>query len=225
MIVLHGFTRSSASFRVRVALNIKRIPYKTRSYDLTKGENKALEYTSINPQALLPAIEHDGRIITQSLAIIEYLDEVFPNSPLLPSQIADRAWVRSIAQMIASDTHAFTSMRAGIFLRANMKQRDTDVTGWQYHWLDHTFSALEERLKKRREDWPFCHGVTPTVADITLVPQVFAAQKLLFPITAYPTISGIFAICMNLEEFKNAAPEAKTAKVFQTESEESNASH
>jgi len=210
---LHGFHRSSASFRVRIALNLKGIAYETVTHDLSRGAHRLGEYTAINPQGLLPALEERGVTLTQSSAIVEYLDERVPAPPLLPDHPADRARVRALAQIIAADTHHVTTLRVGAFLRTQLGQDSGAVRGWQHHWLRESIAAFERLLATDERTGRYCHGDTPTIADIFLVPQIVSAQRLGFDVRAYPTVARIVAGCLREPAFARAHPDDASNQV------------
>lgn len=205
--ILHGFHRSSASFRVRIALNLKEIAYQTVTHDLTQGAHRVASYLAVNPQGLLPALEDHGVTLTQSSPIIEYLDEHVPSPALLPAGAADRARVRALAQIIAADTHHVTTMRVSAYLKTRLGCDNAGVQAWQHHWLKESFGAVECALARDPRTGRYCHGDTPTIADIFLVPQAVSAQRLGFDVDAYPTIARIVAACLRVPAFAQAHPD------------------
>jgi maleylpyruvate isomerase len=206
-IILHNYFRSSTSFRVRVALNLKNLPYEYQSYHLRKGEQQSEAMLSLNPQGLVPALELlDGTVLTQSMAIMEWLDETHPKPPLLPDTAAGRARVRSIAQMIACEIHPINNLRVLEALKSRFGADDDAVEDWFRTWVTTTFSPLEARLATDAETGQFCHGDTPSIADICLVAQVFNNLRFNIDMTPYPTISTIHERCMALEAFDKAKP-------------------
>ncbi|WP_408734457.1 maleylacetoacetate isomerase [Paraburkholderia bannensis] len=207
MIKLHGFYRSSASYRTRIALNLKGLAYQTVAHDLTTGAHRAPGYLEINPQGLLPALEVEGAVLTQSGAIIEYLEERHPNPPLLPADPLQRARVRALFQLIAADTHHVTSMRVAAYLRTRLEHNDAELRAWQHHWLTQSFDAFELLLTRNPATGRFCHGNRPTLADLGLVPQVFAAQRLGLDIGKWPMVARIVDACRNEEAFQQAHPD------------------
>lgn len=212
LIKLHGFYRSSASYRTRIALNLKGLAYETVSHDLTTGAHREPVYLEINPQGLLPALEVDGAVLTQSGAIIEYLEERYPNPPLLPAGALERARVRALFQLIAADTHHVTSMRVGVYLKTRLEHNDVQLRAWQHHWLTQSFEAFEQLLTRSPATGRFCHGNQPTLADLGLVPQVFAAQRLDLDIGKWPTLARIVDTCRNEEAFQQAHPDRHNAQ-------------
>jgi maleylacetoacetate isomerase len=206
---LYTFFRSSASYRVRIALNLKALTYEQVPIHLRRGggEQFAASYKTINPQALVPALEDAGRILTQSLAIMEYLEERYPKPPLLPADPADRALVRSMALIIACEIHPIQNLRVLVHLKNNLKQSDDDLNRWAQHWIDLGLSALEQNVISGPKRGTFCFGDTPTLADICLVPQLANARRFGCDLSAYSTLLRIETACNALSAFANAAPE------------------
>jgi maleylpyruvate isomerase len=207
LIKLHGFYRSSASYRVRIALNLKRLPYQTLSHDLTQGAHRAPAYLAINPQGLLPALEDGDAVLTQSGAIIEYLEEQYPEPALLPADALGRARVRALFQLIAADTHHVTAMRVSAYLKTRLGHDDTQVREWQHHWLKQSFDALETLLANSPHTGRFSHGNQPTLADIALVPQLYSARRLGVAVDAWPLILRISDACNEESAFLQAHPD------------------
>jgi maleylacetoacetate isomerase len=207
---LYDYYRSTASYRVRIALNLKQLTYETCPVHLVNhgGEQHAPEYKKINPQGLVPALGLDTneQALTQSLAILEYLEEEHPNPPLLPKSTHARAEVRSLALLIAADTHPLNNLRVLKQLRTQFNASDDDVSTWYHHWLQLGFDAFEEKLKHLPRDGNFCYGNHISFADICLVPQVYNANRFEFSLTKYPLIQGITDACLNLKAFQDAAP-------------------
>ena len=206
---LYTFFRSSASYRVRIALNIKGLSYEQVPIHLRRsgGEQLGAAYKAINPQALVPALDDNGKILTQSLAIIEYLDETHPTPPLLPSGPADKALVRSMAMVIACEVHPIQNLRVLNYVKATYNQTDAQVNQWAQHWIDLGLSALEPMIVARLKRGKFCFGDTPTLADICLIPQLGNARRYGCDLSKYPTILEIEKSCMALPAFADAAPE------------------
>jgi len=204
--LLHGYFRSSAAFRTRIALNLKNIPYDQASRHLRKGEQRAPEFLKIAPQGLVPALEIDGRVLTQSLAICEYLEETRPEPALLPKDALGRARVRSLAYANAMDIHPINNLRVLQDLETRFGADAAAVAGWFRHWVVATFGPIETRLAGEPETGRFCHGDAPTLADICLVPQVFNNLRFDVDMSPYPTIARIHKACMELPAFANAAP-------------------
>lgn len=205
---LHGYFRSSAAFRVRIALNLKGLDYEQASVHLRKNEQGRAEYLALQPQGLVPALEEDGDVFIQSLAIIEYLDETHPEPPLLPGHPADRARVRAIAQAVACDIHPIGNLRVLRYLVNPLGHDEKAVEMWFNHWIKLGFDGIEHILAEDGQAGEFCHGDTPTLADIALVPQVFNARRYpSFDMKPYPAIRRVFDNCMKLAAFDKARPE------------------
>jgi maleylacetoacetate isomerase len=204
--VLHGYFRSSASFRVRIALNLKGLPFEQITYKLRRGEQRSAAFLAMNPQGLVPALEIDGLVLTESLAILEYLEETHPEPPLLPASPAERARVRSLAQIVACDIHPINNLRVLGYLRSPCGLSEDAIRVWYNHWLKEGFSALESRLSSERSSGGFVHGDTPTLADVALIPQVVNAATYELDMSRYPIIQRIFASAMALPAFSSAQP-------------------
>jgi maleylacetoacetate isomerase/maleylpyruvate isomerase len=206
--ILYGYSMSSAAYRVRIALALKGIEVTSVSKQLRRGEHRLKDFLQVNPQGLVPALElDDGRVLTQSLAIIEYLDEVHPLPPLLPEAPVDRARVRGMAQLIACDIHPLNNLRVLQYLEGPLAQAPGTRDAWYRHWIDAGFAALEEMLGRDASRGRFCFGESPTIADVCLVPQVFNARRFSVELSAYPCIVAIDAACRELAAFEGAAPE------------------
>jgi maleylpyruvate isomerase len=204
--LLHGYFRSSTSFRVRIALNMKGIAYDQTFRHLRKGEQRAPDYLKLNPQGLVPTLDIDGQHLTQSLAIIEYLDETHPTPALLPKSPAERARVRSLAQMLALEIHPINNLRVLQDLKTRFGADEEAQAAWFRHWVEETFAPLESRLANEAGTGRFCHGDTPTLADICLVPQVVNNTRFNVDMTPYPTIARIHKACLDLPAFAEAMP-------------------
>jgi maleylacetoacetate isomerase len=206
---LYTFFRSSASFRVRIALNLKGLKYEQAPIHLRRGGGEQLSaaYTAINPQALVPALEDGGKILTQSLAIIEYLEERYPQPPLLPRDPADKAFVRSMALIIACEVHPIQNLRVLQYVKREYNQSDEQVNRWAQHWIDLGLAALEQTIVAQARRGRFCFGDTPTLADICLVPQLGNARRYGCDLSPYPAIMEIEKNCMALPAFADAVPE------------------
>lgn len=205
---LYGYFRSSAAFRVRIALNLKGIVPELRFVHLLKdgGQHHAPEYKAVNPQGLVPALVHDGRTITQSLAIVEYLDEIVPEPPLLPRDALGRARARAIAYAIACDIHPVNNLRINNYLGEVIGASDAARLEWNRHWITTNFAALETMLARDAETGAFCHGDTPTIADICLIPQLANARRVKLDVAAWPTIARIEAHALAHPAFDAALP-------------------
>jgi len=203
--VLHGYYRSSAAFRVRIALALKGLDVQPVFHHLRKGEQRAPDYLSLNPQGLLPALETENGILSQSMAIIEYLDETISGAALLPKDPFGRARVRSLAQIVACDIHPIDNLRVLNYLRTELTQDEVSVGRWFNHWIAIGFDAIESRLGEPQTG-RFMHGDTPTLADICLIPQVINARNFNLDLAPYPQIRRIYEEAMTLSAFADAAP-------------------
>jgi maleylacetoacetate isomerase len=206
---LYTYFRSSAAYRVRIALNLKGLAYEAVPVHLLKDGGRQLQddYRDINPSALLPALVDEGATLTQSLAIIEYLDEVHPLAPLLPRDALGRARVRALAQMVACDIHPLNNLRVLKYLKHTLAVQEEAKNAWYRHWVCVGLAAIEAHLARDADTGRFCHGDTPTVADCCLIPQVFNAQRFAVDLGPYPTIARIDAACTELPAFAAAHPE------------------
>lgn len=204
---LHNFFRSSTSTRLRAALNLKGLDFEYVAYALRKGENRTAAYLAMNPAGLVPALERDdGVVLTQSLAIIEWLNETHPTPPLLPADADGRARVRSLAYMIACEIHPLNNLRVLNRLSAQFGAADDAVAQWFVHWVMETFDAIEATLSDSPQTGPFCHGDVPTIADICLYAQVWNNRRFSIPLENWPTIAKIFGELDGIAAFSNAAP-------------------
>lgn len=204
---LHNFFRSSTSTRVRAALNLKGLTYDYVPYALRKGETRTPEYLARNPQGLVPTLELDGvTSLTQSLAIIEWLDETHPELPLLPADALGRARVRALAYMIACEIHPLNNLRVLFRLGDQFGADEAAQKEWFSHWVRLTFDALEAELSSHAATGRFCYGDTPTLADLCLYAQVWNNRRFDIPLDPWPTIGRIFSALDDLPAFRNAAP-------------------
>lgn len=209
---LYSYYRSSATFRVRIALALKNIQYDVVPIHLVNqgGEQKSDTYTAINPQQFVPTLDDDGFVISQSLAIILYLDEKFPNVPLLPNDSKDKAFVHSLAQVVACDMHPLNNLRVLQYLSNELSVNDEQKKTWYAHWIARGFDAFEQLLAKNHHnhtDIKFCFSDTPTLADCCLIPQVYNALRFDCDLSAYPHIQAIYQHCMSLPAFIDAHPD------------------
>ena len=204
--LLYDYYRSSAAYRVRIALNLKGLEAERRFVHLRRGEQRAAGYLEVNPHGLIPTLVVGDRRYTQSLAIIEYLDETHPEPPLLPAKPDDRAFVRAIALAIACDIHPIDNTRVLAYLEKTLGIDQAGRDEWYRHWIREGFRAIETTLAQRAPS-AFCLGSTPTLADICLVPQVANAMRLNTPLEPYPRIRAIEAACQELAAFQNARPD------------------
>ena len=207
---LYNYYRSSASYRVRIALNLKGISYECLDVHLVNhgGEQHTASYRALNPEGLVPTLDENGHILTQSIAIIEYINELSPTPPLLPQTPLGRAEVRSLALLIACDMHPLNNLRVLKQLRDQFNATDETVQTWYHHWLHLGFNAFEKKLKKLHRKSEFCYGHEVSMADICLIPQVYNAKRFNFDMTNYPLIQSVNDYCLTLEAFKHAAPQA-----------------
>ncbi|MCR4267975.1 maleylacetoacetate isomerase [Nitratireductor sp. ZSWI3] len=206
-IVLHNYFRSSTSYRVRIALAMKGIAYRYAAHHLRHGEHRGEAYLAVNPQGLVPALVwSDGTMIAQSMAIMEFLDEMVPEPPLLPADPHGRARVRMLSQMIACEIHPVNNLRILNALRERYGADDAEVASWFRHWVEATFEPLEKMLAESPQTGTFCHGDRPGMADICLVAQVANNARFGVDMAPYPVISRIHAACMERPAFIEAAP-------------------
>jgi maleylpyruvate isomerase len=212
MTTLYGYFRSSAAYRVRIALNLKGLDYDQIPVNLVKGEQRGGEHLARNPQGLVPSLVlDDSTVVNQSLAICEYLDEVHPEPSLLPVNALERARVRALAQSVACEIHPLNNLRVLKYLVREMGADEAAKLAWYHHWIAEGFTALEATLSNDPGSSDFCHGDTPTLADICLIPQVYNAERFECDLSAYPTIQRIAANCRTLPAFEKAAPAAQPA--------------
>lgn len=203
---LYTYFRSSAAFRVRIALNLKQLAYEPVAISLPKGAHRNDDFGAVNPQRLIPALVNDGNLLTQSLAIIEYLEEKHPEPPLLPRDLPGRARVRSLAMLIACEIHPLNNLRVLQHLKRNLGQTEEQINTWYRHWVAEGLAKLEANLTQTSETGKFCHGDSPTLADCCLVPQVFNAKRYECDLAPYPVAMRAFDACMQLEAFDRAQP-------------------
>lgn len=208
-LVLYSYWRSSAAFRVRIALNLKGLRYETRAVHLVRdgGGQHAPDYVALNPQELVPTLVDSDKVMTQSMAIAEYLDEIHPHPPLLPTDAAGRARVRALAQIVGCDVHPIGNLRVLQRIGAQFGADDEQKGIWMRHWIATGFQAMETMLASSKETGRYCHGDTPGLADLCLVPQVYNARRWKMSLDEYPTIVSIDAACTELDEFHAAMPE------------------
>jgi maleylacetoacetate isomerase len=203
---LYSYFRSSAAYRVRIALNLKGLAYEYVPVHLRKGEQRDDPYRAVNPQGLVPALVDERGTFTQSLAIIEYLEERYPEPRLLPEAPEARARVRAIALAIACEIHPLDNLRVLQYLTQTLGVAEDAKDAWYRHWIDLGLAILEKQLATDPATGEFCHGVTPTLADICLVPQLANARRSGIPLDSYPTLTRIESVCTMLPAFAAAAP-------------------
>ena len=203
--ILYDYWRSSAAYRVRIALNLKGIDYEQRSINLAAGEQKAEDFRALNPLGLVPMLEIDGHRLTQSLSIIMYLATRFPEPPLLPGDVAEAAHVRSMALTIACDIHPLNNLRVLKELKGPLGHDQATIDAWVAHWISEGFAALDTMAAPHAGE--FLYGEEPTIADICLVPQMYNARRFNVPVDAYPTLLRADANACKLDAFARAHPD------------------
>lgn len=206
---LYTFFRSSAAFRVRIALNIKGCTYSSIPKAFSKNEHRSEDYLIINPQGLIPALEADGNLLSQSLAIIEYLEETRPNPPLLPKEPGARARVRAMAMAIACEIHPLNNLRVLNYLRKEFGQNDDGVNTWYRHWVAEGFQGLETMARESSWTKRYCYGDSLSMADVLLAPQMYNARRFQCDLTPFPTLVSIDEHLQTLPAFEAARPEAQ----------------
>ncbi len=203
---LYDYARSSCAYRVRIALAVKQLDYSAIKVDLTQDAQHETAFLNLNPQGLVPVLIDGDRILSQSLAIIDYLEEQYPNPPLLPTTAWERAKIRSLALSIACDIHPLNNLRVLNTLRTEWQADPEQIQEWYHRWLREGLSAIELELAKHtRKKW-FCFNDTITLADICLIPQIYNAKRYEFSLEAYPIIHSIYEHCTQLAAFRTAAP-------------------
>lgn len=208
MLQLFTHHRSVSAHRVRIALNYKAVSYKSIYMDLDKTSVDRLGYLDLNPQGLIPAlILEDNMLVTQSSAILEYLEERYPERPLLPQDTGLRARIRSFAQIVIADTHPLNNLRVLLYMRDKMDVGYKRRRAWFEHWLERAFTPMESILANSEETGSYCFGEHPTLADVCLVSQVHFAERYGVNMTPYPTLRRIYLTCMALSAFQSAAPD------------------
>lgn len=207
-VVLYSYFRSSAAYRVRIALNLKDVEYQIRPVHLIEdgGEHRQEDYCRLNPQGLVPTLVIGTTVLAQSSAIIEYLEEVYPNPALLPDSAEDRAYIRQLAQIIACDIHPLNNLRVLNFLKSTMEDY-SDTKIWYRYWVHEGLQAFESLLEKHRSSGRFCFGDKVGMADVFLIPQIYNAKRFQCELAMFPLIQSIYENCRNIEAFSNAAPE------------------
>lgn len=203
-LTLHGYWRSSAAYRVRIALNLKGLDYAQVTHDLRAGEQRSADYLARNPQGLVPALDADGTFLTQSPAILEWLEERHPAPPLLPNGLNDRAVVRAMAALVCCDIHPLNNLRVLSALRTDLAASEAHVGQWIARWMNAGFGALEQMIARHGAGFAF--GDSPTLADCCLVPQVYSARRFAVDLGAYPAIAQVAQRCDALPAFRGADP-------------------
>ena len=209
-LTLYTYWRSSAAWRVRIGLHLKGLPWQARPVHLVRdgGEQHLPDYAALNPQQLVPTLVHGQTVLTQSLAILEYLDEAFPDTAaLLPADAAGRARVRAMAQLVACDIHPINNLRVMQYLGGRLEIDEMARLDWAGHWMAQGFAAMESQVAHRDRQGPFCHGAAPGLADCCLVPQLYNARRFGVDLAPYPTLVRIGQTCMTLPAFADSAPE------------------
>jgi maleylacetoacetate isomerase len=208
-IELFSYWRSSAAYRVRIGLNLKGLPHQITPVHLVRegGEQHSAAYAALNPQELVPTLRHGDRVLQQSMAILEYLDEVFPPTPLLPGDVEGRARVRALAQLVACDIHPLNNLRVMQYLERTLQANAGARTQWTLHWMAEGLAAMETLLAGHAATGTFCHGDRPGLADACLVPQLYNAHRFGLDLAPYPTLQRIEAACLALPAFDAARPE------------------
>ena len=206
MMTLYGYFRSSTSYRTRIAMNLKQLDYDYITVNLAQDEQLEAAFQSINPQGLVPVLQVDDLWLYQSPAILEWLEEVYPEHPLLPKDAAGRMQVRALSAMIGCDIHPLNNRRVLQYLRNELSVDEDQVMAWCHRWMIEGFDALEKRLAQDKTRGKFCYGDRPTFADCYLIPQVSSAERFKVDLTAYPNIVAIDAHCRTLKAFADADP-------------------
>jgi maleylpyruvate isomerase len=203
--ILHGYWRSGTSYRTRIALELKGVAYEQRGVDLRQGAQRSDAYLALNPQGLVPALEVDGAVLTQSPAILEWLEEVYPTPPLLPAEPVDRAAVRAMAALIGCDIHPLNNLRVGKALRETFGADQDGIEAWAERWIAPGFAALEAQVARHGGGW--CFGSAPTVADCYLIPQIYSARRFKAPLDGFPRLLAIEAAAAEHPAFVAAHPD------------------
>lgn len=203
---IYGFFRSGTSHRLRIALNLKDLSYEQVSVSLAKNQHHAADFKDLNPQGLVPVLETEQGLLTQSPAILEWLEEVYPETALLPQGAFEKAKVRALAALVGCDIHPINNKRVLEYLRNQLQQDESQVLAWCAEWISTGFSALEALLTQDPSRQNFCYGTEPTLADVYLIPQVYSAKRFNVDLSAYPIIVSIYEHCMQLPAFQQADP-------------------
>ncbi|MCO7227217.1 maleylacetoacetate isomerase [Pleionea sp. CnH1-48] len=211
MLKLFGYWRSTAAYRVRIALNIKQVPYENLSVHLVKdgGEQHKSEYRALNPQGLVPTLVDGELKLSQSMAILEYLEEKYPSPALLPANLQLRAEIRAFCQMIACDIHPLNNLRVLKYLAGPLSVADEQKNQWYAHWITEGFKAVESLASQYSDKGPFCFGRELSMADMCLIPQIYNAHRFNVPLDAFPRLVSINEHCLSLAAFRDALPESQ----------------
>ncbi len=205
--ILYDYCRSSAAYRVRISLNLKQVDYQQHSIDILHGEQSAAQHQQRNAQKLVPVLEDKGVLLSQSLAICEYLDEAYPASlALVSGDFFQRARIRAFAQAIACETHPLNNLRVLKYLVSELAANQQQKSDWYHHWINSTFAALEEQLRTRTTESVFCFTDQPSLAEVCLIPQIFNAKRFYVDMSAYPLLSDIDQKCQKISAFVEAHP-------------------
>lgn len=211
MITLYDYYRSTASYRIRIALNVKNLPHELKPVNLIQGEgeHRSAAYSQVNPQQLVPSmVDHTHSItLSQSLAILEYLEEQYPQPAILPQDVSERAQARRIAALIACDMHPLNNLRVLRYITNTLKHTEEEKLQWYHHWLQLGFDAIEQILQTQSNSHPYCIGDTVSIADICLIPQLYNARRFGFNLTQYPLILAIETQCLTMPAFEKAKPD------------------
>jgi len=205
---LYSYFRSSASYRVRIALALKGLAYDYLPVHLVRNEQLKPPFSDLAANKLVPALVDEGRVLTQSMAIIEYLDETHPEPPLLPGDAFARARIRSLAQDVACEIHPIDNLRVLRYLVHDLKVSEDDKNRWYRHWVETGLEVVEQQLAGHPQTGRFCHGDAPTLADVVLVPQIFNAQRMDCRLDHVPTVMRVFGTCMQHQAFATTQPSA-----------------
>jgi maleylpyruvate isomerase len=203
--ILHGYWRSGTSYRTRIALNLKGLAYEQEPVDLRAGVQRSEAFLRLNPQGLVPALEIEGGVLTQSLAIMEWIEERWPEPPLLPADAFARAEVRAMAATLACDIHPLNNLRVLKALKAEFGADDEKLNAWAARWITAGFDALEKAIERHGDGW--CFDDTPTLADCCLIPQVYSARRFEVELAAYPRILAVEALAADHPAFQAAHPD------------------
>ena len=209
MFELFTYWRSSTAYRVRIAMNLKELAYTPRYVSIAKREHRAAGYLDVNPQGLVPALAEDGKVVAQSLAILEFLEEHTPQPPLLPKGLHERAYVRSLSQIVACEIHPLNNVRVLKYLEQRWATPPDARMEWYRHWMAEGLSAFEATLQRSGKAGAYCHGDKVSLADVCLVPQIYNARRFECPLASYPRTVEIAERCAQLEPFVRAHPDTQ----------------